>query len=87
MIVDKIIQQKIKQYKIQEFIEDQFQKASVAGSKLQMTPLGEKVIISASRPGLVVGRRGQSIKRLTSSKKDLILRILKLRLSMLKILI
>lgn len=65
MIVDKIVQQKIKQYQIQEFIEDQFQKASVAGSKLQMTPLGEKVIISASRPGLVVGRRGQSIKRLT----------------------
>ena len=33
------------------------------------TPLGEKIIIYASRPGLIVGRKGQNIKQLTKALK------------------
>jgi small subunit ribosomal protein S3 len=33
------------------------------------TPLGEKIIIYASRPGLIVGRKGQNIKELTENLK------------------
>ena len=36
---------------------------------MRRTPLGEKIIISASRPGLVVGREGQNIKKLTIALK------------------
>jgi small subunit ribosomal protein S3 len=33
------------------------------------TPLGEKIVIYASRPGLIVGRKGQNIKDLTKTLK------------------
>ena len=33
------------------------------------TPMGEKIIIYASRPGLIVGRKGQNIKQLTKTLK------------------
>ena len=33
--------------------------------KLQKTPLGDKVVIYAARPGIVVGRKGSNIKLLT----------------------
>ena len=38
-------------------------------TKLQRTPLGEKIIIFASRPGLIVGRKGENIKKLTNQLK------------------
>lgn len=65
MIVDKVVAQKVKEFQIQEFIQESLQQLGVSGSKLHMTPLGEKVVVYAARPGLVVGRRGQSIKKLT----------------------
>ena len=33
------------------------------------TPLGEKIIIYTSRPGLIVGRKGENIKKLTKNLK------------------
>ena len=38
-------------------------------TKMVKTPLGEKIIIFASRPGLVVGRKGENIKKLTYTLK------------------
>ncbi|MBI5880862.1 30S ribosomal protein S3 [archaeon] len=38
--------------------------------KLQKTPLGEKIIVFASRPGLIVGKKGQNIKKLTEDLKE-----------------
>ncbi len=38
-------------------------------TRMQRTPLGEKIIVYASRPGLVVGREGKNIKDLTAALK------------------
>ena len=65
----KILQQKIKEFEIREFIDSQLGSVGLASTKLVPTPLGDKIIISASRPGLVVGRKGQSIKKLTQTLK------------------
>jgi len=61
----KILSQKIKEYEIQEFVALNLKGVGLSHTQLVPTPLGEKIIISASRPGLVVGRKGQSIKKLT----------------------
>ncbi len=66
MSYKKIVEQKIKEFQIQEFIKRNLKQVGLSSSKLQMTPLGEKVIVNAARPGLIVGKRGQSIKRLTN---------------------
>ena len=69
MIERKFVAQNIKELQIQEFILKEIKKAGISHIKMQRTPLGEKIIVHASRPGLVVGRKGQSIKELTKSLK------------------
>jgi small subunit ribosomal protein S3 len=65
----KILQQKIKEFEIQEFVAQNLKGVGLSSTKLVLTPLGEKIVVAASRPGLVVGRKGQSIKKLTSMLK------------------
>jgi small subunit ribosomal protein S3 len=69
MIHKKIVQQKIKEFEIQSYVKDGLKGVGLSKTKLQITPLGEKIIVSASRPGLIVGRKGQSIKKLTGLLK------------------
>ena len=69
MIEREFVKQKKKEFQIEEFVTANLSNVGHSGTKMQRTPLGEKIIISASRPGLVVGREGQNIKKLTSSLK------------------
>ena len=70
MIERNILSQKIKEFQIKEFIAAEFAKTGYSHTKIQRTPLGDKVTIYTSRPGLVVGRKGQNIKRLTIILKN-----------------
>ena len=65
MIERQIIAQKIKEKQIEEFVFSYLNKASYSHTELKRTPLGEKIIIYTSRPGMVVGRRGSNIQELT----------------------
>lgn len=69
MIERKILSQKMKEFQIKEFIAKEFEKTGYSHTKIQRTPLGDKVTIYTSRPGLVVGRKGQNINRLTAVLK------------------
>ncbi|MFH1848741.1 MAG: 30S ribosomal protein S3 [archaeon] len=67
MIERDLLKQKVKEYNIHEYIASNFKRVGHSDTKVQKTPLGEKIIIKASRPGLVVGRKGQNIKKLTNT--------------------
>ncbi|KHO46804.1 MAG: 30S ribosomal protein S3P, small subunit ribosomal protein S3 [archaeon GW2011_AR3] len=69
MIERQFVAQKIKEYQIQEYIRNTLKRVGHSHTKLQKTPLGEKIIIHALRPGLVVGKKGQNIKKLTNTLK------------------
>ena len=69
MIERKFVLQKINEYEIQEYIASSLKNVGHSHTKMIKTPLGEKIIIYASRPGLIVGRRGQNIKQLTKNLK------------------
>lgn len=69
MIERKFIAEKLKEHQIQEFISETLKNVGHSHTKLMRTPLGEKVVIYASRPGLVVGRKGENIKKLTNTLK------------------
>lgn len=69
MIERKFVAEKLKEYQIQEFISQTLKNVGHSHTKLQRTPVGDKVIIYASRPGLVVGRKGENIKKLTQTLK------------------
>ena len=42
---------------------------TVSHTRMQLTPLGEKIIVYSSRPGLVVGKSGKNIQKLTHDLK------------------
>jgi len=65
MMEREFITQRIKEYQIQEFVDKTLGNVGHSHTVMKKTPLGEKIIVYASRPGLVVGRRGANIKDLT----------------------
>ena len=69
MIERKFVNQKIKEFQIEEYITQSLENVGHSHTKMVKTPLGEKIIIYASRPGLIVGRKGQNIKQLTKTLK------------------
>ena len=70
MIERQIVAQKKKEHQIQEMIAKNVKGSGYSHTKLQRTPLGEKIIIYAARPGLIVGRKGQNITKLTKNLKN-----------------
>ncbi len=51
--------------KIDEYLAKNFMRAGYSRVELIKTPLGTRVVIYADRPALIIGRRGQTIRRLT----------------------
>jgi small subunit ribosomal protein S3 len=70
MIERKFISQHIKEFEIKEYVRANLSRVGLSDVKLQRTPIGEKIIISTSRPGLVVGRSGSNIAKLTKDLKE-----------------
>ena len=70
MIERKFVAQKMKEFQIEEYIIQSLENVGHSHTKMVKTPLGEKIIIFASRPGLIVGRKGQNIKLLTKTLKS-----------------
>src|SRR5512136_49652 len=63
--ITHFINEAIRNEEIDEFLEKKLDKAGFGGAEVARTPLGTRVIIYATRPGLVIGRRGSNIVELT----------------------
>jgi len=59
------IDEAIRNIEIDEFLERRLHNAGYGGVEVARTPLGTRVIIYATRPGIVIGRRGSNIMELT----------------------
>lgn len=70
MIERKFVAENLKEYQIEEYMRSILGKAGIAYIKLQRTPLGEKILVCASRPGIIVGKSGSNIAKLTKDLKD-----------------
>ncbi|HLC64953.1 MAG TPA: 30S ribosomal protein S3 [Candidatus Nanoarchaeia archaeon] len=69
MIERKFISEKMKEFSIQEHISENLHGVGHSKTKVVRTPLGEKIIVYVSRPGLIVGKKGANIKQLTKTLK------------------
>jgi len=67
MIEKKFIQQKIREQLIKEWFEHNLERTEFSRVEIVKTPVGVKVIIFTSRPGLIVGRGGENIRALTET--------------------
>jgi len=70
MIERKFVAQNLKEFQIEEYLRSVLGKAGLSYIKMQRTPLGEKILICASRPGIIVGKSGSNIARLTKDLKE-----------------
>ncbi len=64
-----VIRLKKDEFSIREYIKNSLGKGKVSRVKIEYSPVGEKIIISTSKPGLVIGRGGERINELTSVLK------------------
>jgi len=65
MIERKFISAKKTEYAIKEFVKKQLGKGKVSNIQIERTPIGERIIVYTSKPGLVIGRRGETINETT----------------------
>jgi len=63
--VNHFIKKGVRQARIDEFLAKELQRAGYGGVEITKTPLGERITIFASRPGIVIGRRGKNIRMIT----------------------
>lgn len=70
MIERKILATQLKNYLVDEYIRTSIRGSEYSHTDIIKTPLGDKVVIYSSRPGLIIGRKGANIKALTLELKD-----------------
>lgn len=61
----KVVQFKKEEFEVREYVKKRLGKGKVSRIKIEYTPVGEKIIISTHKPGLVIGRKGEKIDELT----------------------
>ena len=62
--VKHFIGESVKKAEIDEFLRNEFEKAGYGGVSITKTPLGTHIVVYAMRPGLVIGRGGETIREL-----------------------
>lgn len=63
------VKSKKEEFAIREDIKKSLGKGKISKVRIEYTPIGEKVIISTNKPGLIIGRSGAKIKELTRMLK------------------
>jgi len=59
------VQENARRSEIDEFLSQDLKRAGYSRVEMTKTPLGTRVVVYAAKPGLVIGRRGESIRDLT----------------------
>ena len=57
------------EFSVKEYIKNSLGKGKISRIKIEYTPVGEKIIISTNKPGLIIGRGGDRIGELTRNLK------------------
>jgi small subunit ribosomal protein S3 len=69
MVSKKFVQIKKDEFKVKEFVKKSLGKGKISDITIERTPIGEKVIVYTTRPGLIIGRKGEKIAELTDVLK------------------
>lgn len=69
MIERKFVSDKLREFQVQEYVASTLEKSGHSRVEIKRTPLGEKIIVYTTRPGLIVGRKGENVKKLTAVLK------------------
>ncbi len=65
----KFVEVRKNEFAMKEFIKKSFGMGKISNVRIEYTPVGESIIVSTHRPGLVIGKRGERIAELTEVLK------------------
>jgi len=65
-----VVNLKKEEFALREYIKKFLGKGKISKVKIEYTPVGEKLIISTNKPGLIIGRGGEKIMELTAILKN-----------------
>ena len=67
----QLINENIRQLRIEEFLSKEFSRAGYSHADIQRTPMAIRITVFAQKPGMVIGRGGKTIDAITKVlKKD-----------------
>ena len=64
-MVKHFIEEAIRNEELDAFLAKELERAQYGGVEVTKTPMGSRVIVYATKPGIVIGRRGANIRELT----------------------
>ena len=62
--VKHFIEESVKKAEIDEFLRNELERSGYGGVSITKTPLGTHIVVYTMRPGLVIGRGGETIREL-----------------------
>lgn len=65
----KTVKFKKEEFSMREKIKSSIGKGKVSKVRIEYTPIGEKIVITTNKPGLIIGRGGEKIEELTRMLK------------------
>jgi len=68
--IKHFISESVKKAQIDEFLQKELENAGYGGVEITKTPLGTHVVIYAMRPGVVIGRGGETIRKLAKTLEE-----------------
>ena len=66
----KVIQEATRRVLLKDYLIQESARAGFGGVDIQRTPMGTRVTLICERPGILIGRRGELIKRLTDDIRN-----------------
>lgn len=69
-VTERFINEAIRGAEIEEFLSNELERAGFGGVDVTRTPLGTRITLRVMKPGLVIGRRGESIRNLTKTIEE-----------------
>ena len=66
----RFVAENVRRVLLKEYLMKEVSRAGFGGLDIQRTPMGTRVVLTTERPGLVIGRKGQTIKNLTAAIED-----------------
>ena len=70
MIERKFVAEKMRDFMVRTYMSQHLGSGKYSSITIKKTPLGEKVVIYTAKPGLIVGKKGETIKSLTRALKN-----------------
>ncbi|MFW5922077.1 MAG: 30S ribosomal protein S3 [Halodesulfurarchaeum sp.] len=66
----EFIEQGLQRSQIDEFFAEELARAGYGGMEVAHTPMGTQIVLEAEKPGMVIGKGGKNIRKITTELED-----------------